>query len=184
MVPNSTYGLIFFRCLSLLGIIHHMVYKRAAVFAAIFCHLIPLSASWFHLLQYWHAAHVMIWEWRLIMSLSLKSRPSKILRHLVTRKTINFKNTSCKKHNLTSSSFCSFKATNFTSCEHRHALLHLGVQTHWTNTSRQNMRLQKIDSKVKQNKIMYTTWGFFSQNNKNFTSHEIIHQRLPFILDD
>jgi len=38
----------------------------------------------------------MIWEWRLIMSLLLKHGPSKILRHLVTRNTINLEKHSCK----------------------------------------------------------------------------------------
>ena len=80
------------------------------------------------ILQYLHFFHAMIWEWRLITSLWLKSGPSKILRHLVTSKTINLKNTSCKKHNLTTSFFCSFKAKNVTSCEHRHVLLNLSVK--------------------------------------------------------
>ena len=52
-------------------------------------------------------------------------------------------------YNLTTSSLCSFKATNVTSCEHFHVLLHLGVQTHRPNTSKKKM-LQIIDSQVKQ----------------------------------
>ena len=64
---------------------HQMVYNGYCFGCKLFWHLVPLSI----ILQYWHVAHAMIWEWRLIMSLSLKSGTSKILRHLVTSTTIN-----------------------------------------------------------------------------------------------
>ena len=59
-------------------------------------HIFPLSL----ILQFDMLLMPWIWQWRLNMNLFHNSRPLKILRHLVTSKTINMKNISCKKHNL------------------------------------------------------------------------------------
>ena len=73
-VPNSTSRRMHSPSLSLLGVNTSNCLQWLLFWLQNFWHLVPL----YIILQYWHGTHAMVWKWRLIMSLFLKSGPSKI----------------------------------------------------------------------------------------------------------
>ena len=113
----------------------------------------------------------MIWEWRLIMSLLLKHGPSKIIRHLVTRNTINLEKHSCKNITWRPLHFSSSKKQM---SHHVNIAMYsyILVFSRWFIKRKSTKHVSSNNWLSSQTKTCTTTWRFITSIPH---SHETIH---------